>query len=188
MITKYNRTDEELQEFWYYCILLSTKNHIRAYTHIKRYLCEMKEGETPFEYTKRLYLSGDLPRMLKFSELEKYKAIGASFLESCKLDLRTCSIESLLNIYDVTNKLARFFILHSREGVSVVVLDSHILRYLRHFDEAVPIVTPINDRFYLKWEEYALATLPSHFPGKTLAEIDSIILLNMANRLSYKFK
>jgi thermostable 8-oxoguanine DNA glycosylase len=89
------------------------------------------------------------------------------------LDLRTCTIADLEAIKGIGPKTSRFFMLHSRPDQELIVLDIHILRYLkRRFRMKVPKSTPSGKR-YLAIEAEAIRRIKKHMPNwKSFAEFD----------------
>jgi thermostable 8-oxoguanine DNA glycosylase len=89
------------------------------------------------------------------------------------LDLHTCTIADLEAIKGIGPKTSRFFMLHSRPDQELIVLDIHILRYLkRRFRMKVPKSTPSGKR-YLAIEAEAIRKIKKHMPNwKSFAEFD----------------
>ena len=51
-ITNYNRTDNELQTFWLFCILVAGKNSDTTSRLLTRLLSSKPKDQTPFEYIR----------------------------------------------------------------------------------------------------------------------------------------
>ena len=91
------------------------------------------------------------------------------YISHAKLDLRTCTREDLMDVYGVGPKTARFFLLHTREFCDEVVLDTHILRWMRERCDVkeAPKNTPQNPE---KYAQYAGLVQISN--GATLYRLD----------------
>jgi len=180
-ITNYNRTDAELQAFWLFCILVAGKNADTAAGVLGRMLQEVPEGSTPFEYLRSLG-SIALRNSLVAHRAGQYARVTRAIEESLSLDLRTASIEDLEGIFGVGPKTARFFVLHSRPGVRVAVLDTHILKWLRDHHEFAPKSTP-GRRQYAELERAFLRLADAYFPGVAIADVDLLIWCEVSGRL-----
>ena len=190
-ITNYSRTDNELQTFWLFCILVAGKNSDTTSRLLSKLLNSMVEQayadsvySTPFESIKHLG-EDKLTEILQDNKSGQYIRISKAIWESLSLDLRTCSREDLMNIYGVGPKTARFFLLHTREFCEEIVLDTHILRWLREKCHLVgiPNNTPQDRQTYEKLANLCKTLMLQHYPGFTLAQIDLMIWTEMSGRL-----
>ena len=87
-------------------------------------------------------------------------------------------------MHGVGNKTARFFLLHSRENCEHVVLDIHILRYLRErWKQDVPDNTPQNNKQYKEIADKVAYFIKTDFPYLTMAEADLLIWTKGSGRL-----
>ena len=106
-------------------------------------------------------------------------------MQSLDLDLRTCSLDDLLNVYGVGNKTARFFLLHTRQGCDYAVLDTHILAWLRDNGvEDAPKNTPTNSKKYQELEKKFRYLSRLRYPYLSDAQIDLLIWSDQSNRIS----
>ena len=143
-VTKYDRTDEELEEFIIFSILMAGHDAKNTARGLERFLGAFK-GVKPFEVIGRHIKAGTLSLALQNAGLGCH-AIRAKSLQSLLesgLDLRRCSLNDLERINGIGPKTSRFFLLHSRANIKVAALDIHILRYLKaigHKD--IPSSTP----------------------------------------------
>jgi len=88
------------------------------------------------------------------------------------MDLRSCTTADLESIMGVGPKTSRFFILHSRPNEKMVVLDVHLLRYLRQeYRIKTPKQTPSGKR-YLDLEAEAIRRIEAKNPNVNWAEFD----------------
>ena len=128
-ITNYSRTDVELQSFWIFCILVAGKNSDTTARLVTKLLKD-RGDKTPFEFIRSLKLV-ELHEYIKVCKTGQYDRVRKALYFSAKLDLRTCTRDDLMDVYGVGPKTARFFLLHSREFCDEVVLDTHILNWMR---------------------------------------------------------
>jgi thermostable 8-oxoguanine DNA glycosylase len=99
------------------------------------------------------------------------------------LDLRTATINDLLAIHGVGGKTARFFLLHSRKDCEHVVLDTHVLAYLRdRWGMDVPTSTPPKKE-YERIERIAVNLIKTDYPNFSMAEADLLIWTKRSGRL-----
>jgi thermostable 8-oxoguanine DNA glycosylase len=97
----------------------------------------------------------------------KSKAI--SDLISKNLDLSTCSIEDLENVWGLGPKSVRCFMIHTRKDQNIDGLDRHVLRYLGELGHKVPKSTP-NKKQYLEIEKIFIDLAKDM--GKSISELD----------------
>ncbi len=182
-ITNYNRTDSELQSFWIFCILVAGKNSDTTARLVTKLLKD-RGDMTPFEFIKSLKLS-ELHNYLKAHKTGQYDRIRKALYFSSKLNLRTCTREDLMDVYGVGPKTARFFLLHTREFCDEVVLDTHILRWMRerYGIKEAPKNTPQNPEKYAQYAGLCKYLMETHYPGLTLAQADLMIWTEMSGRL-----
>lgn len=172
-ITDFNRSNEQLQAFWLFCISVAGK---RADTQAKKIAGFLEYASasslTPFQMIKYYIDIDQLGNELREHGLGQYNRLEKAFEQSLRLDLRDCSLDDLEEIYGVGPKTARFFLLHSREDEELAVLDTHILKFIRDFgiDSTAPVATPSNKKRYRELEEKFLNTFS--MSSLSIAEID----------------
>jgi thermostable 8-oxoguanine DNA glycosylase len=183
-ITNYNRTDVELQTFWLFCVLVAGKNSDTTAKLVKK-LLNNRGDMTPFEFIKSLKLV-ELHNYLVSHRVGQYDRIKKALFFSARLNLRTCTRDDLLEIHGVGPKTARFFLLHTREFCDEVVLDTHILRWMREKCgiKDAPKNTPQNPEKYAKFAGLCKYLIEQHFPGLSLAQADLMIWTQMSGRLA----
>ena len=168
-ITDYNRTTEELQIFWLFCMMVAGKNATTTSKGLTKLLMGRQEGELPFDYLKR---QDDLYDFLLSHSTGQYNRLTKGFTQSFGLDLHNGSVSDFEAIHGIGPKSARFFVLHSRKGAVCGVLDTHIMKYLQAKTvEELPKGTPPT-RVYGKYEKMFLDCVAVDFPDKTVAEAD----------------
>ena len=80
------------------------------------------------------------------------KSQAVEELIDSNLNLATCSLSDLTNIYGIALKTASCFILHTRADSDVSGLDTHMLAEIRSRGyRGVPKSTPANVKTYEKW-------------------------------------
>lgn len=153
-VTKYDRTEAELQEFWLFCLSVAGKTASTQARLLDKLLkaCAA-DGYTPFQKIQTLIDDDDLLPMLKLSGLGQYNRLAKAFTDSLTLDLQSCTVSELEAIHGCGPKTARFFLLHSRKNARVAALDTHILKHLKANGITCPDVTPTSSKTYRKLEE-----------------------------------
>ncbi len=180
-VTNFNRTQAELEEFWLVAICVAGKKGPVQAAKVEQFLA-IQAGNTPFEKIQKMIDKGVLLKHLKSVKIGQYKRIEKAFRESLNLDLKKSTLENFMKIPGVGNKTARFFLLHTRKGCEHVVLDTHILRYLR--DECdlknIPRSTPTNKKQYAEIETVARDIIRAKFPKYSMADADLKIWRTMS--------
>jgi thermostable 8-oxoguanine DNA glycosylase len=166
-ITKYNRTQNELEEFLLFCIVVAGKTaYIQAQklndflVSVNTRLC-MPENINPFQSLKSAEQHGILMEEIQKAKLGQYKKIYAGFkyISNCQLDLRKTTTEQLEVIPGVGMKSSRFFLLHSDQIFKnkIAILDTHILKFIKeNIDHRAPKSTPTIRVTYKYWEDIFL--------------------------------
>lgn len=181
-ITDFNRSDRELELFWLFCICVAGKNADQTAAKVAALAAGVPQDVSLIRW---LATDDDLFLRLAACRMGQYARIQRAISESAALDLRTCTVYDLQGVYGIGPKTARFFLLHSRPGVEVAVLDTHVLRWMRErFDVPdVPKSTPNVYGKYLTLESIALSLIKAQYPGLTVAEADLLIWATMSGRL-----
>jgi thermostable 8-oxoguanine DNA glycosylase len=176
-VTKYDRTDSELQLFLLFCQTVAGKTAEVQAKALERFFL-YGVGNTPFEILQNMIDTQTLTTRLQESKLGQYTRLTKGFTQCLTLDLRTCTVDDLKAIQGIGNKTARYFLLHSRKDQRVAVLDVHILKYLRSKGFDAPKQTP-NDKKYLVLEKEFLKLADNS--GMTVADFD-LMLWSAHNR------
>ena len=180
-ITNFNRTDEQLQEFLLFCIVVAGKT---AYIQAKK-LQEffdsvnvrlmMPDHVSPFQTVKSSNQHGILLDEIQKAKLGQYKKIYSAFkfIAENKYDLTTMKPGDLELIPGVGMKTSRFFLLHSNKTYknNIAVLDTHILKFIKeNIDDRAPKSTPTISVTYKYWEDVFLYWCELN--NKNVAEFD----------------
>jgi thermostable 8-oxoguanine DNA glycosylase len=172
-ITNYNRTQEELEEFLMFAILVAGKTAKTQAEKLNQFLSNSKFiGVTPFKWMRYSFdVSGHLTEQLKRHKLGQYNRIEKAFRGILQFEgrLDTVTLEELESVDGIGPKTARFFLLHSRPNQKVAALDTHILKFLSEKGYNVPKSTPSKKK-YRKIELDFLAECEK--AGKNVADMD----------------
>jgi len=183
-ITDYSRTENELQTFWLFCILVAGKNSDTTSRALTKIVGDLSPWDNPFDGIRRIGFEG-LQDILRKYKTGQYDRIARAIWQSLDIDLKTCSVEDLTRVHGVGPKTARFFLLHSREFCDEIVLDTHILRWMREKCnlENIPDNTPQNSNRYNELSAICKGLMEKNYPGLSLAKIDLLIWTEMSGRL-----
>lgn len=155
-ITKYSRTESELQELLMFCILVAGKTAYIQAQKLEEFLNSIKlrlmlpDKISPFESIKSAEDHGILLQEIHKAKLGQYKKIYNAFtyLINNKINLFECGPIELEKIPGVGMKTSRFFIVHSRDVKFLAILDTHILKFLASIGYKVPKATPNKKQYY----------------------------------------
>ena len=171
-ITKFDRTQDELEEFYLFCLVVAGKNAMVQSTLLDRYLAQY-DFTSAFDAILCSHTLGTLETDIIRSRLGQYTRLTRAFLQSAvtlKNKLDTCTVADLESIHGVGPKTARFFVLHSRADQKIAALDTHILRFLRDQGIDAPKGTPGAGTQYKKYEN--LFVEHASKSGMTVADFD----------------
>ncbi|MGH7175568.1 MAG: hypothetical protein ACREGR_04390, partial [Minisyncoccia bacterium] len=139
--TNFSRSDVELEEAAIFALLVSGKKAVTTAKHLDKLLRDagFDGSNSPFAAVKTLSAE-ELPELRKNYGFGCFtmKSRGLMELVNSGLNLRTCTCEDLEEIYGISYKTSRFFILHSRPDQTCVPLDTHNLAELRELGYKVP--------------------------------------------------
>lgn len=190
-ITNYNRTQNELQEFLLFTIVVAGKTAYIQAQKLDQFLKSvntrlmMPDNISPFQSLKSAYDNGILLEEIHKAKLGQYKKIYSAFIyiieHSVNLD-RTNPVE-LEMIPGVGMKTSRFFLLHSDINYkdNIAILDTHILKFIKeNIDDLAPKSTPTNSNKYKYWENLFLTWCQKN--KKNTAEFDLEIWKSYARK------
>jgi thermostable 8-oxoguanine DNA glycosylase len=180
-ITNYNRTQNELEEFLLFCIVVAGKTAYIQAQKLNEFLSSvntrlmMPENINPFQTLKSADQHGILFEEIKKEKLGQYKKIysGFKYIVEKEYNLNRMTPEILEKIPGVGMKTSRFFLLHSDIFYKdkIAVLDTHILKFIKeNIDERAPKSTPVIPLTYRYWEDMFLKWCGSM--NKDTAEFD----------------
>ncbi len=170
-ITDYNRSIAELEELLLFCVSVAGKTAGFIAAALDEFLAA-RPGKSPFDKIRRLVRCGKLSAAIQASRLGKHARLTRAYAElaGSSLDLATCTCEQLEAIHGIGPKTSRFFIVHTRAGEQLAVLDTHILRYMKSLGyQNIPASTPTGKR-YLQIERDFIALAERE--GRDIAEFD----------------
>ena len=187
-ITKYDRTEEELQEFLLFCVLVHGKKASIQAVKLEQfliYLAHVTGERMPFRMVNIAMNMEDeeTGETLLRSAMEKFGLGQYGRLEQCIDDLvklpplHLVTVEELESCFAIGPKTARFFIVHSRPHQQYAILDTHILKWLRLKGIDTPKITP-QGKLYAVLEKIFLTFVRDS--GKTVAEFDLTIWKSFA--------
>lgn len=181
-ITRYDRTKPELEQFWLFAIIVAGKPSNWAARKVSDLLRKLPEGRGPIEWLNE---GNGLHNTLVANRVGQYARIERAIRQSATVDLVNGTVEELESVFGVGPKTVRFFLLHTRPGIKVAVLDTHILKWLRNQAswEKIPHATPTDAKQYLKLERLWITLAESNYPHLTLAEADLLIWAAESGRL-----
>ena len=166
-ITKYNRTEAELECFLLFCIVVAGKTaYIQArkldefLTSVNKRLM-MPEHVNPFQSLKSAEQHGILMEEILKAKLGQYKKIynGFKYISEREYNLNRMTPQLLECIPGVGMKTSRFFLLHSDKFYKdkIAILDTHILKFIKeNIDDKAPKSTPTIKVTYKYWEDVFL--------------------------------
>jgi thermostable 8-oxoguanine DNA glycosylase len=166
-ITNFNRTEEELQLFLLFCIVVAGKTAYIQAEKLEQFLISVNERlmmpdrVMPFQTLISADHHGILMEEIKKAKLGQYKKIygGFKFISEYKIDLKKATPDQLEVIPGVGMKSSRFFLLHSDINYqnNIAILDTHILKFIKeNIDDRAPKSTPTIRVTYKYWEDVFL--------------------------------
>jgi len=180
-ITNYNRTQNELEEFLLFCIVVAGKTAYIQAQKLEEFLTSvnkrlmMPEHINPFQSLKSAEQHGILFEEIKLAKLGQYKKIysGFKYLAEKEYNLSRMTPKILEEIPGVGMKTSRFFLLHSDTFYKdrIAILDTHILKFIKeNIDERAPKSTPVIPLTYRFWEDRFLNWCSEN--NKNVADFD----------------
>lgn len=160
-IIRYNRTTEEEQELILFLIAVAGKNANTTSRLLHNLLTSIK-GDTPFDKINKLAKKGqeNFKEVLKSIGFGCHTRLARAFTEvaSSGIDLKTCTLEDLMEVHGIGRKSASCYLAWTRKGVKVAMLDTHLLKFIRDYIgyKDAPKATPSSKKQYEKWEKIYL--------------------------------
>lgn len=171
-------TQNQLEQFALQAIAVAGKSAQSTHAAIERFIgsAESQYGpQTPFCHVLQLEADGNLLAAVCASKMGNNKKNAKAFLEIARsgINLRTCSNHELEALYGIGKKTSRFFLLYTRPDAQHVVLDVHILKWLRDIGHDAPASTPSNSLEYDKWS--TVFALEADKLKMTIKELDRTV-------------
>lgn len=170
-VTKFDRTDAELEEYLLFCVAVAGKTAKIIAQKLDQFL-SLERGEgSPFEKIRRMSSCHCLGTNLQAVKLGRYSVLGPCYkaLATSGINLRTCTLEELESFPGIGQKTSRYFMLHTRPNQRIAALDTHVLQYLGRLGHNVPKSTPTGERYY-ELERIFIEHADSL--GRDIAELD----------------
>jgi len=166
-ITNFDRTQNELEEFLLFCIVVAGKTAYIQAQKLQDFLSSvntrlmMPENISPFQTIKSADQHGILFEEIKKAKLGQYKKIysGFKYISEREYNLNRMTPKILEEIPGVGMKTSRFFLLHSDRFYKdkIAILDTHILKFIKeNIDDRAPKSTPVIPLTYRFWEDMFL--------------------------------
>ena len=157
-ITDLSRDRAGLEEFWLFCLCVAGKKASMVSAMLDVFLSDCGHPGTPFEKVRAMAAEGTLEDNLRRARLGKYallaRGMSASVADGAP-DLATATVDELETIPGAGPKTARFFLLHARAGSEVAVIDTHMVKFIRHLGHDVPKGVPTG-KHYARLERIVL--------------------------------
>ena len=159
-ITDFGRTPHQMESLFCFVPAVAGKKATVIAGKIQDFLGGCGHGGGPFDRIRAMTASGTLDENLRRVRLGKYGLLARCYATAAAdgdLDLRAAEPGRLERIPGFGMKSSRFFVLHSRPGARVGVIDTHLLKFLRAIGtERVPDTVPTG-RDYTRLEAAVLA-------------------------------
>ena len=148
-ITNYNRTEEELEEFLLFTIMVAGKSAIQTAKKLNEFLYFADNKKSPLDTIIDRDNRSCLLYAMRMCKLGQYDRLEKAFkgIIQFKNRLKSVSIDELESVAGIGSKTSRFFILHSRPNQQIAVLDTHILKYMASKGYKVPKSTPPKNKY-----------------------------------------
>lgn len=162
----YDFPQHKLEEMALFCVAAAGHNAISSAKAVDQFLTDLAvrfdvRESLPFSLVR--ILEGDagidgVRHAMKRAGIGCHGMKSKAFvgLASMEAELTACTLADLEAIPGIGMKTSRFFLLHTRPGAEVAVLDVHILRWLSSLGYAVTKTTPNSPVSYRKVEEVFL--------------------------------
>ena len=166
-ITNFSRNKAELEAFLIFAICVAGKKSKEVAPKVVNFINSLVDQDdrqiNPFEGIYLLFCSDLLEDSIREHRLGKYNDLIKAFWDiSIMLNnrLNKCNLNELQSCHGIGPKTARFFLLHSRPNQKYVVLDTHILKWVREeIRSDAPKATPTSDKTYREWEDIVIRHL-----------------------------
>jgi len=183
-ITNYDRNITELQEFLVFAVAVAGKNsdHVAPKINALFKVPLFVELINNYPWLENGLWEAHMHALLKQHKTGNYGRMMRFLKELAKseINLVECQIDELLSLYGVGPKSACFFLLHSRPKQDLIVLDTHVRKFLASKGWKL---SAIPDKIrYLNIVNKAIQFIKSSYPQLTLAEADLQIWKEFSGR------
>lgn len=183
-VTDFGRTDDELEEFLLFAIVVAGKGAFQQATKLDQFLTmsqtHFASSCSPFGLIQHMTLDKNniLVERLRAVKMGQYERISTAFRGVSSFfsehvmgmhQLRGVDVQTLECVKGIGMKTARFFMMHTRPNQVYACLDTHILKWLGTRGHEVPKTTPRGEK-YLALERVFLSYCEEM--GKSPAELD----------------
>jgi thermostable 8-oxoguanine DNA glycosylase len=148
-ITNYNRTEEELEEFLLFTIMVAGKSAMQTAKKLNEFLYFADNKKSPLDTIIDRDNRSCLLYAMRMCKLGQYDRLEKAFkgIIQFKNRLKSVTIDELESVAGIGSKTSRFFTLHSRPNQQIAVLDTHILKYMASKGYKVPKSTPPKNKY-----------------------------------------
>lgn len=158
-ISNFNLTVPELEENILFWVCAAGKNGVTAAKCLEKFLAPMRErfGDlSPFmliyQHAVPIHPSFQaevLGMAMNKAGIGCHTSKSKTFLilASSAINLKTCSVDELMDIKGIGPKTARAFLVHTREAQKFAVIDTHLLKFFRHQGIIAPKSTPTGKKY-----------------------------------------
>ena len=182
-VTVFDRTHAQLEELLLFCLAVAGKKASMIAKKLEALLGGRDAGETPFSYVARLDACGELEASLRAVGMGKYRVLCRAYPEVARRfagRLEEVSAVELETVVGIGPKTARYFLLHSRRDPgAIAVIDTHVMKYLRHIGHEVPARLPTRSQ-YPRLEALMIAAASAS--GMSMADFDLAVWAHYASR------
>lgn len=128
-VTRFNRSNEELERFMLLALAVSGKKAIIQEPKVLELIEKNKINNGVLSYLN-LFTKEEIIEKLKEVKLGQYNRIASAIIKLKSNNLHTIDVNILSEI--VGYKTARFFVLHSRANQKLICLDTHLLKFFNN--------------------------------------------------------
>jgi len=161
-VNKFDADTDRLQRFLFFSVAVAGKQaeavkkkvdllagHLRTHYAQEAFMGNLSAALDHSQFINRL-------KEVRFGQYTKMLNFSQAFM-AWPVDLTTATVADLRKYPGVGPKTARFFILYTRPGERLAVLDTHILAWMKEQGVAgVPKSTPQSESVYTKFERIFL--------------------------------
>lgn len=167
-ITKYDRTQEELEELALFAICVAGKRADLTAQKVDAFLKLLNQKHPGVKPFRAIYQEGrqGVYGLLQQVRMGQYNRISDAFMAVSNVDMKCTGVVWLESA--IGPKTARFILLHSRPNQRYAVLDTHILAWMRDQGVKTPKSTPPAGDRYNQLEQEFLRLIGN----RDVAEVD----------------